>query len=73
MPWMGTSSQGRPSRCSHLTIGDAARLAVAACVRDLYLTHVSSRYRAADIEAEARAAFPRARLARDFDHFRILR
>lgn len=58
---------------SHLTIGDAARLAVAAGVRDLYLTHISSRYRAADIEAEARAAFPRAHLARDFDHFQILR
>ena len=51
----------------HLTAAQASRLAQAANVRALYLTHPSSRYPEAEIEAEARAVFPRATLARDFD------
>jgi ribonuclease Z len=52
---------------SHLTAAQAARLARAANVRELYLTHLSSRYTQAEIEAEARAIFPVAVVARDFD------
>ncbi|MGH6899862.1 MAG: MBL fold metallo-hydrolase [Geminicoccaceae bacterium] len=39
----------------HMTAAQAARLARAANVRALYLTHLSSRYEQAEIEAEARA------------------
>jgi ribonuclease Z len=66
------SDAGKARARSHLTVGDAAHLAAAAGVRDLWLTHVSDRYRAADLEAEARTVFPRARLARDFDRVRVL-
>ena len=52
---------------SHLTAAQAARLARAANVRALYLTHLSSRYTQDEIEAEARAIFPGAVVARDFD------
>jgi ribonuclease Z len=52
---------------SHLTAAGAARLAHAANVRTLYLTHLSARYTQAEIEAEARAIFPGAVVARDFD------
>jgi ribonuclease Z len=56
---------------SHLTAAQAARLALRAGVRALYLTHLSSRYAQAEIEAEARAIFPGAVVARDFDRFAI--
>ncbi|WP_119459485.1 MBL fold metallo-hydrolase [Rhodospirillaceae bacterium SYSU D60014] len=56
---------------SHLTIGQAAWLARTAGIERLYLTHISSRYRLADIEAEAAAAFPRVSVARDFDRFQV--
>jgi ribonuclease Z len=52
---------------SHLTAAQAARLARAGNIRALYLTHLSSRYTQAEIEAEARAIFPGAVVARDFD------
>jgi ribonuclease Z len=52
---------------SHLTAAQAARLAHAANVRALYLTHLSGRYTQAEIEAEARAIFPAAVVAQDFD------
>lgn len=55
----------------HLTAAQASRLAQAANVRALYLTHLSSRYPDAEIEAEARAVFPGATLARDFDHVAV--
>ena len=56
---------------SHLTAAQAARLARAAQVRALYLTHLSSRYAQAEIEAEARAIFPGAMVARDFDRVAV--
>jgi ribonuclease Z len=56
---------------SHLTAAQAARLARAAKVRALYLTHLSSRYAQAEIEAEAQAIFPGAVVARDFDRVAI--
>jgi ribonuclease Z len=55
----------------HLTAAQAARLARDASVRELYLTHVSRRYREKDVLAEATAIFPRTTVARDFDHIRV--
>jgi ribonuclease Z len=55
----------------HLTAAQAARLARDADVRQLYLTHVSRRYREQDVLAEAMAIFPQTTVARDFDHVRV--
>jgi ribonuclease Z len=55
----------------HLTAAQAARLATEADVRELYLTHISRRYREKDVVAEATAIFPQTTVARDFDHIRI--
>lgn len=55
----------------HLTAAQAATLAAAADVAALYLTHLSSRYRQAEIEAEARAIFPHTTVARDFDRITV--
>jgi ribonuclease Z len=55
----------------HLTAAQAAQLARDANVRQLYLTHVSRRYRERDVQAEATAIFPQTIVARDFDHIRI--
>jgi ribonuclease Z len=56
---------------SHLTARQAAELAVNAGVKQLFLTHISRRYREKDILAEAQAVFPEAIVARDFDVFQI--
>jgi ribonuclease Z len=56
---------------SHLTAAQAARLAHAANVRALHLTHLSGRYEQAEIEAEARTIFPAATVARDFDRITV--
>jgi ribonuclease Z len=55
----------------HLTAAQAARLARDANVRALYLTHLSGRYEQAEVEAEARAIFPGATVARDFDRLTV--
>lgn len=55
----------------HATAQKVATLAFEAGVKQLILTHVSSRYRDADILAEAQAIFPATSLARDFDVFQI--
>ena len=51
----------------HLTAGDAGRLAAAAGVGALYLTHISGRYDPAAIAAEAAQHFPNARVVSDFE------
>lgn len=56
---------------SHITAGQAARLAGDANVKQLILTHISGRYRERDIEAEAKATFANTVVARDFDAFKI--
>jgi len=56
---------------SHLTARQAAELAVKAGVKQLFLTHISRRYREKDVLAEAQAVFPDAIVARDFDTFQI--
>jgi ribonuclease Z len=57
----------------HLTAKQAAELAVRAGVKQLYLTHISRRYREKDVQAEAQAIFPNTVVARDFDAFQIRR
>lgn len=57
----------------HLTAAQAAELAAEANVRQLILTHISRRYRASEVEAEARAIFPNTVVANDFDHFTVKR
>lgn len=56
---------------SHLTARQAAELAVRAGVKQLFLTHISRRYREKDVLAEAQAVFPDAIIARDFDAYQI--
>lgn len=58
---------------AHLTARQAAALAQRTKVSELILTHLSRRYRERDVLAEARAVFPRAWVARDFDRFQIRR
>jgi ribonuclease Z len=56
----------------HLTATQGARLAHAAGVGQLILTHISRRYGEREVQAEARAIFPETLVARDFDQYRIL-
>jgi len=62
---------GLAKQFSHLTARMAAGLAVKANVKQLYLTHLSRRYREKDVLAEARTVFPHVHVARDFDTFQI--
>jgi ribonuclease Z len=57
----------------HLTAARAAALARDAGVRQLYLTHLSRRYRERDVIEEAQKIFPNTVVARDFDQFKISR
>lgn len=57
----------------HITAGQAARLAVEANVRQLYLTHLSRRYREQDVLEEAQAIFPNTSVARDFDRMKVVK
>lgn len=51
----------------HLTAGQAGRLAAAAGVGQLYLTHLSGRYEAASVAEEARRYFSNVAAMNDFD------
>ncbi len=57
----------------HLTAARAARLARAAGVGRLFLTHISRRHRERDVIDEAQAIFPNTAVARDFDQFKVQR
>ncbi len=57
----------------HMTAAGAAQLARDAGVKTLILTHLSRRYYERDVRQEARAIFRRTYVARDFDHFQIVR
>lgn len=60
-------------RFGHLTVTQAAELAVAAEVKTLFLVHLSRRYSERDILREARAIFPNTIVPRDLDAYRITR
>ncbi len=60
-------------RFDHLTAAQAAGVAKRANVKELYLTHLSRRYRERDVLDEARTVFPSVHVARDFDEFQIRR
>ncbi len=58
---------------SHLTAQQAAELAVKANVKQLFLTHISRRYREKDVLKEAAEVHSNVKVARDFDAFQIKR
>jgi ribonuclease Z len=58
-------------RFGHLTAAQAAELAVAANVKQLFLVHISRRYSERQILQEARSIFPDAIVPSDLDHYRI--
>jgi ribonuclease Z len=58
-------------RFGHITAAQAARLAKEANVQELFLTHLSRRYHDQDVLDEARAIFPNAIVARDFDRIKV--
>jgi len=55
----------------HLTAAAAAQLAGEAEIGELLLTHISGRYKAEEILAEAAGVFPRVRVAADFDRISV--
>ena len=57
----------RARQTGHSTARQAAALARDAEVRMLVLTHLSTRYAGGEVQAEARAVFPRTEVPRDFD------
>jgi len=57
----------------HLTAAQAGGLAAEAGVRELYLTHISRRYRESEVLAEAQAIFPNVQVARDFDRVKVVK
>ena len=61
----------RAQETSHSTAREAAQVAVAAGVRMLALTHLSSRYFGSEVLREAREVFPEAVVPRDFDVIEI--
>jgi ribonuclease Z len=57
----------------HLTAAQGAQLARAADVKQLFLTHLSRRYREREVLDEAQKIFPNTVVARDFDHYKIVK
>lgn len=55
----------------HLTAEQAASLALDSGVERLILTHISGRYPAEEVLAEAAALFPSTRIANDLERFKI--
>jgi ribonuclease Z len=65
------SESDRARETGHATARGAAELAAAAQVRLLALNHVSPRYPAGELRAEARTAFERTIVPRDFDRVEL--
>ncbi len=57
----------------HITATQAAHLAREAQVGQLYLTHLSRRYREQDVLHEAQEIFPNTTVARDFDRIKVVK
>jgi ribonuclease Z len=57
----------------HLTAAQSARLATEAGVQQLCLTHISRRYQASAVLAEAQTIFANVHVANDFDHLKVTR
>lgn len=62
-------------RVFHSTVSDAAKLALQANVKQLYLTHISARYTEEEqrlmLEQQAQTIFPASKVVGDFDVFDI--
>lgn len=62
-------------RVFHSTVSDAAKLALEANVKQLYLTHISARYTEKEqrlmLEQQAQTIFPASKVVGDFDVFDI--
>ena len=58
---------------SHMTARSAAEFAARVNAKQLFLTHISRRYRYKDVLKEAQDIFPNANIARDLDSFIIKR
>ena len=62
-------------RVFHSTVSDAAKLALQANVKQLYLTHISARYTEEKqrlmLERQAQTIFPASKVVGDFDVFDI--
>ncbi len=58
---------------SHMTARRSAELAQRAGVRQLFLTHISRRYREKDVLQEAQSVFADTLVARDFDTYTVKR
>jgi ribonuclease Z len=57
----------------HITAAESAECARLANVRQLFLTHISRRYRGNAVEAEARAIFPNTIVCNDLDRHTVKR
>ncbi|HHX2514185.1 TPA: MBL fold metallo-hydrolase [Neisseria subflava] len=62
-------------RVFHSTVSDAAKLALQANVKQLYLTHISARHTEEEqrlmLEQQAQTIFPASKVVGDFDVFNI--
>ena len=62
-------------RVFHSTVSDAAKLALQANVKQLYLTHISARYTEEEqrlmLKQQAQTIFPASKVVGDFDVFDI--
>ena len=62
-------------RVFHSTVSNAAKLALQANVKQLYLTHISARYTEEEqrpmLERQAQTIFPASKVVGDFDVFDI--
>lgn len=66
------SMQEEALRKGHSTVADAARVALAAGVRQLAITHISPRYQdVSPMLAQARAIFPNTKIARDLGRMEV--
>lgn len=67
------ADQDAARQFGHMTAGAAARFAQDMGVKTLILNHISRRSRESDIRREAQIHFSPSFVARDFDHFRMVR